>query len=95
MDKIISRFSDSNLFSKKNIISFLVIGILMLAIPVGVQLVQKQQALKSKAAGDPINLVGPNVKCSQGTNECVVTDKSFEVELRSPYGPPLAATPTP
>lgn len=78
------------LLTKKNIISFLVIAILLLAIPFTMKLIQQRQNLQSKAStADPINFTGPNV--SQDANGgLVTTDATVQVELRSPLGPPAA-----
>jgi len=81
-------FSERKFLSKRNIITFLIIGILLLAIPVGVKLVQEQQLLKSKATGTEIQFVpDDNVSCDSGGN-CATTDPTVQIELRSPLGPP-------
>ncbi len=49
------------LATKKNIIGLLVLAILILAIPLGVDLIERQQILKSQAAEAAINFVGDNV----------------------------------
>ena len=56
----------NNLFSKKYIISYLVLGLIILAIPLLVQLVQKQTQLKSSAASADFRFVEQadgSVKC--------------------------------
>ncbi len=78
----------TSLLNKKNIFTFLIIGILLLVIPVGVKLVQEQQLLKSKAAVDPIVFTGPNVS-KNAAGEYVAKDPTVQVELRSPLGPPV------
>lgn len=40
--------------NKKNLITLLILGILVLAIPLGLNLLHQQQILKSKATEDPI-----------------------------------------
>lgn len=86
------------LFSKGNIISFLMIAILIVAIPVVVNLAQKQQQLKSQAAGEEIKFSGPTVTCDSGaaTGEvgCSTTAPEVRVELNSPFGNPIGATQT-
>ncbi|MDD5147230.1 MAG: IPT/TIG domain-containing protein [Candidatus Daviesbacteria bacterium] len=76
-----------NLFrNKKNLVSLLVLGILILGIPLGVNLVRTQQIIKSRAAVDPIVFTGSNVsKKSDGT--WVTTKPQIQVQLTSPLGP--------
>ncbi|MDD5416035.1 MAG: IPT/TIG domain-containing protein [Candidatus Daviesbacteria bacterium] len=76
-----------NLFrNKKNLVSLLVLGILILGIPLGVNLVRTQQIIKSRAAVDPIVFTGSNVsKKSDGT--WVATKPQIQVQLTSPLGP--------
>lgn len=62
----------------------------MLAIPLGVRLIQQQQKLKSKAAGDPITFSGPSVS-RDASGQFITTDPNVQVELRSPLGPPLGS----
>lgn len=87
-------------FSRKNIITFLLVGISLLVIPVGVKLVQEQQVLKSKATGNEVVFVPKEgvVECSK-SGECVTKDIKVEVNLTSPFGEPgdllPTATPTP
>ncbi len=46
------------ILSRKNLISILILAILVLAIPIGIKMVQTQQTLKSKAAtGNEIKFV--------------------------------------
>jgi len=51
----------SLLLDKKNLANLLVLGILILAVPLGVDLIRKQQIIKSRAAADPIVFTGINV----------------------------------
>lgn len=75
------------LFSKKNLISYLMLAIIILAIPLTVKLVQEQQILKSRAqAGPPIKFTGTGVDCSRP--ECTSTSATLDIELLSPLGPP-------
>lgn len=91
----------SGFFTKKNIIALLIMGVLVLAIPIGLKLAQKQQQLKSRASGGQagITFTGPNVSCDSG-GSCTTKSASVEVDLVSPDGLPPAvvsptATPTP
>lgn len=89
----------NQIFTKKNILSFLVIGILLLSIPFGVKLALEQTQLRSKAANTEITFVpGDTVKCTttNSVETCTTTSDTVPIELRSPLGPPGAAlTPTP
>lgn len=87
----------TQIFTKKNIISFLVIGILLLSIPFGVRLVIEQTQLRSRAAADPITFVpSETVACKTVNNrqECTTTSDTVSIELRSPLGPPGSVIPT-
>lgn len=85
--------SDNNLFSKKNIITYLILAIIILGIPIGVKLVQQQTQLRSKAAGDEIKFSGDGVKCdpNAASNEvgCSTTNPTVRVQITSPFGAPL------
>ncbi len=50
--------------NKKNLINFLILLILILAVPIGINLIQRQQVLKSKAATGSGGVIfsGPNVQ---------------------------------
>ena len=79
--------SDNNIFSKKNIISLLLLAILIVAIPLGVKLAQQQQILKSKAADAPrIQFSGTGVDCSKP--DCTTTSPTVDLELTSSLGAP-------
>lgn len=78
-------YSTENIFSRKNLIPLLFLAILILAIPLGLKLVQQTQQLTSKAAGD-IKITGEGVSCTG--NECTTTSPNFKIELDSPFGPP-------
>ncbi len=78
--------SEEKLLSKKNLISLLLLAILIVGIPLGVRLAQRQQQLKSQAAGDPIKFSGTGVDCSK--TECITTSPTIDIELISPLGPP-------
>ena len=72
------------LFSKKNIITYLILVIVIVAVPLGVRLVQTQTQLKSKAAtGNEIKFVESNtLKCD--ATSCTTTTSEVEVEIKAP-----------
>lgn len=78
--------SSDKLFTKKNIISYLILAIMVVGIPFGVKLVQTQQQLKSQAAADPITFRGTGVSCPTVGGECSATEPQIEVVLESPFG---------
>lgn len=90
----IDLYSENKLSSKRNIMTFLVIGILMLAIPFGVSLTMREQTLKSKAAGDEITFSGSGVR-QDAQGNWFTTDPSVQVVLKSPLGGPVGPTATP
>lgn len=67
---------------KKNIINVLSLAILVLAIPLGINLVRQQQILRSKAAVESIVFTGPNVKEINGRK--VATASSIIVQVTAP-----------
>lgn len=71
--------------SKKNLMTLVLIGILLLAIPVGITLLKQQQVIKSRATGDEIRFSGANVKCTGGN--CITTSPDVQIELTSPVWP--------
>ena len=77
---------------KKNLINILVLGILILALPLGIDLIRRQQLLKSRAAAEPIVFAGANVaqRNINGNMEWVILDatKGISLEFTSPLGPP-------
>lgn len=79
--------SGVTLFSKKNIITFLLIGILLAAIPVAVRLAQQQQQLKSRAGGGPdvTFVTNDKVKVDSGGN-FTTTTPDIQVQVTSPFG---------
>lgn len=79
--------------NKKTIISLLILVILVLAIPLGVELVRRQQIFQSRATAEPIVFTGPNVKLKDG--KWVATKPQISLEITSPLGPPVSPTPTP
>lgn len=84
---------EKKLLSKKNIIAFLLLAIIVVAIPVGIKLVQTQQTIKSQAAGEPI--VFPDLNRTDPTTGNPVSQGStIKVQLNSPFGPPTPETQT-
>lgn len=77
-----------NLFSKKNIITYLILAIIALAIPVGIRLVQTQQLLKSQAATGDITFPGLT-QDAQG-NYVTTDPQKVNIKLESPFGPPAS-----
>lgn len=76
-------------FSKRNILAFLVVAILLISIPFGVKLVQERQNTKSKASSaDAITFTGPNVDCTSNPSQCTTTSSTVQLQLVSPLGPP-------
>lgn len=84
--------SSDNLFSKKNIITYLILAIIVLAIPVAVKLVQNQQILRSQAALQP-PITFPDLKREQ-QGIPITTSPNIKVQLISPFGPPASQTQT-
>lgn len=84
--------SENNLLTQKKIIIFAVMLIVVVAIPVGVYLVQRQTQLKSKAAQDvtePIKF--PEASCpSSGSSDCTTTATSVDVLIQAPLPPESA-----
>lgn len=80
--------------NKKNLVSLLVLGILILGIPLGVNLVKLQQIIKSRAAVDPITFTGPNVR-QKNDGTWVATKPKIQLQLTSPLGPPGSPAPSP
>ncbi|MBU1000743.1 hypothetical protein KKE78_05120 [Patescibacteria group bacterium] len=73
--------------NKKNLINLLVLGILILGIPLGVDLARTQQIIKSSATDDPIVFTGPNVR-QKSDRTWVATDPQIQIQLTSPLGLP-------
>ena len=78
---------------KKNLVSLLILGILILGIPLGVNLVRLQQIIKSRAAVDPITFTGSNVK-QKNDGTWVATKPQIQLQLTSPLGPPPGGSPS-
>lgn len=83
---------NNGFFTKKNIITLLMVCIMLLIIPVGVKLAQEQQTLKSMAASEAsITFTGTNVSADKTTT----IGPEVEVELRAPWPLESSVTPTP
>ncbi len=82
----------SELFKhKKNFITLLLLGILILAVPLGINLVRQTQIFKSRAGGEPIVIkettgVFQKPKAGGGTEWVVKKDAKVSLELNSPLG---------
>lgn len=72
--------------ARKDIISFIVLGLLIIAIPIGIKLLQNQQILKSKAATEKIIFSGTGVNCSGTT--CTTTSPTIDIGVSSTLGLP-------
>lgn len=71
---------------KKNLFNLLVLGILVLALPLGINLIRQQQILKSRAAVDPIVFTGDNVQ-KKADGSWVALKPQITLTLTSPLGP--------
>lgn len=84
--------SGDSFFSKKNIVTYLILAIITLAIPVGVRMVQTQQAiLKSRAAGTEVSF--PDLR-QNANGDYVSQSPNIKVQLTSPFGPPAPKSQT-
>lgn len=79
--------------SRKQIVSLIVLGILTIAIPMGVYLAQRAQILKSKAASAPIiealeikDSEGNIISCDSNTNPptCPISTTEVTIRLKNP-----------
>ena len=74
--------------SKKNIIVYLILAIVILTIPLVVGLVQKQTQLKSSAANADFKFVPQSdnsVKCDTSGENCSTTTPNIQVRITSPF----------
>lgn len=71
---------------KKNFANLLILGIMILALPLGINLVRQQQIIKSRADITPIVIKGDNVVTKNG--QLVATAPQVTLELISPLGSP-------
>ena len=77
---------------KKNLANLLLLGILVLALPLGVQLIRQQQIIKSRAIADPIVFVGDNVEQKDG--KWIAKKPQISLELTSTLSQRGSPTPT-
>lgn len=82
MQEFISYFKN-----KKNLVNLLVLAIMVLAVPLGVNLARQQQILKSQAGGGPIAFVGDSVKVKDG--KWTALKSKITLQLTSDLGPPI------
>lgn len=85
--------AEEKLFSRKNIITYLLLAIIAAAIPVGVKLVQTQKLLRSQAAVTGNEVTFPRLKHDAQGN-FVTNTTQIEIRLDSPFGPPANETQT-
>lgn len=90
-----------SLLNKKNIISGVLVLFILISIPVGVFLVQRQQELRSRASGvvkedttGVISFSGDGVSCDTNGGNCTTTGKDIQIDFNSPLGPGVGATGT-
>ncbi len=82
MDEILSYLQ-----VKRNLINLLLLAILVLAIPIGIQILHSQQIAKSQAAAPPIELVQD--KCLVQKNGAYFSKcPQINIKLTSPLGGP-------
>ncbi|MBI4035997.1 hypothetical protein HY383_03530 [Candidatus Daviesbacteria bacterium] len=74
--------------NKKHLISFLLLGILILALPLGIKLLSQQKIIQSRAANSPIVFKGDNV--AQRNSQWVALKSKISLELTSSLGAPGA-----
>lgn len=76
-------------FSRKNVLTGVVIVLLLVAIPVGLRLLQEQQSIRSRAAAGPIQFTGINVSTQNGREVFRLDDHgepTVGLTLTSPFG---------
>src|SRR3972149_7248060 len=88
MKKFIEYFKDEAsllLHNRKNLTKVLFLVMLILALPIGLQILQQQQIFKSRAAVDPIVFKGDNVALRNG--EWVALKPQCSLEIIAPFSP--------
>ncbi len=86
----------SELFKhKKNFITLLLLGILILAVPIGINLIKNQQIFKSRATGEPIVIretlgVFQRTRPGGGLEWVAKKGAKISLELSSPLGSPAS-----
>ncbi len=87
---------DSSVFSKRNVVVAVILVVMAIAIPIGMNLLQKTTQLKSKASevasDNQIKFKGTGVNCD-AAGKCTTSSDKVDLELRSPW--PISITPTP
>lgn len=79
---------------KKNLITLLVLGILILAIPLGIKLISQQKIIQSRATNPPIVFKGVNVVQKNG--QWLALKPQISLELTSALGAPgVSSSPSP
>lgn len=73
--------------TKKNTITFLLLGILVLSLPLAVNLLKQQQILRSKASEEPPIIFKGSSVSGNIQSGFTATDSTIQVEIRSPMGP--------
>lgn len=87
--------SEERFWNRKNILGFLAVGILLLAIPFGIKLLEQTTFLKSRAGGGGVTFAGDNiVDCPSYSGPCA-KDSKVTIQFTSPFGPPAGSTATP
>lgn len=89
--KIVQEFI-SYFKNKKSLISLLALAIMVLALPLGLNLLRQQQILKSRATEAPITFSGDNAEQRSGVWVVKDRTKPITVTFTSPLGPPPVAT---
>ncbi|MFA5933361.1 MAG: hypothetical protein WCV81_03825 [Microgenomates group bacterium] len=87
--------SIKSFLTRRNIIAAVVLILVVVAVPLSVYLVQQQQRLRSRAAGEAITFGGTGVTCD--TSGCRTTSPNVDIAFHSPFGPygePGSVTPT-
>lgn len=83
-------YSAEKLFSKKNIITFLLLAIIAAAVPVGLKLVQTQQILKSRAVAPGNEVTFPQLTKQDSEGNPLTNTQQIQIRLESPFGPPAS-----
>ncbi|MBU1032219.1 hypothetical protein KKE03_04865 [Patescibacteria group bacterium] len=81
--------------TKKNLTSLLLLGILILGLPIGIELLKQQQIIKSGAeTQDPIQFIKSDTEF-ESSGAWVTTDPNITFNITSPLGPQGGASPAP
>ncbi len=78
-------YSDTNLFSKKNLFNLLFLAILAVGIPLATNAIKYQQILRSRAGAAGISFAGNNIKTVGTTKYAIST--TVQVTLTAPNNP--------